>query len=293
MVSLKKKGDVVLFYWASKGRGATGKIDSDGTFRTQKVFGDNSFGLWTHVVSSQQGRVLFYNRENRGGATGRVDADGGFATLKVFPHGSFGQWTDITCNQGVFLFYNDDTFAAATGAIRDDGEFVTLRTFSFGGSFRRKWNWIVPAGFVFDIPNEITLRKLVFLNRQDRSGAVAVVDSDGTFHATKFYPPASFGIFTHVTGGWESGELLYYNEQTCAGATARTATTGGEIETLKVFGDNSFGKWTNITATADKMLFYSRSKLGGATGEIEGDGTVRTLKVIPDGSFGKWSHIVR
>ena len=126
----------VLFYNATDGTGATGRVDINGNFVTLQSLADFSIG-WTHIAGTDQnpGILLFYNANDGTGATGRVDIDGNFVTVQSFSGFSLG-WTHIVATQisSTFdyglLFYNANDGTGATGRVDINGDFVTLQTLS-------------------------------------------------------------------------------------------------------------------------------------------------------------------
>jgi hypothetical protein len=86
----------MLFYNSQTRAGATGRFDNNGTFRTLKVFPNNSFGAWTHIAldhKSPNGYVLFYNATNGSGHRAIVEPDGSFSNQQALP--GFGLWTHV------------------------------------------------------------------------------------------------------------------------------------------------------------------------------------------------------
>ena len=84
-------GDVLLFYDANSGRGATGRVNDDGSFTTLHNYDRLvSCGTsWTHVVGDAAGFVLLYNVNS--GLTGALYVDSDLLDGDCF--GTVGTWT--------------------------------------------------------------------------------------------------------------------------------------------------------------------------------------------------------
>jgi hypothetical protein len=82
----------LLFYKSSDRSGVLARL-SNGALSTEKQFGPNAFGSWTHIAGYEDG-FLFYDASSGAGAVAEIRG-GSFITTMTYPAGAFGRWTHI------------------------------------------------------------------------------------------------------------------------------------------------------------------------------------------------------
>jgi hypothetical protein len=121
--------NMLLFYNANTGQGATGYISDDGNFHMLQSLIGFAKG-WTHITRLDPGRVLFYNANTAASVTGVVSSEGVYSDVKNIT-GSIGPgWTHIVrspTSNGLLFFYSFYTGLGASGKVLPDGSFVTVR----------------------------------------------------------------------------------------------------------------------------------------------------------------------
>ncbi len=229
--------EFILFYDSTTGDGASGKLDSEGSFATLKSL--SGFKLnWSHIVRVGDCLFLLYNSVTGGGAIGRLDGDGSFKTLRDYSDGSFSVgWTDIvSTSDDAILFYNNKTGHVETGLVDDSGFIQTTSRAILARDFTN----IAAAGHSL----------LFFYNTTDGSAQLIRLRRGENFEILKSWPGRVFSPnWTHVIAG-SNGLLLFYNEKTGWGSTGGFIVgikeRDSEFMGLKDYGPNFSDGWTKI-----------------------------------------------
>jgi hypothetical protein len=219
-------------------------------------------------------------------------SEGDFQTTDTFPAGSFAlSWTDIRDTGEYLLFYRASTGEGAivTGFFSPAMPMQTVKSFP-ADSFSRGWTHIIRSSADASL--------MLFYNATTGEGAICErfdnrpPSSEPRFpfpndiRTLQFFQAGSFATgWSHVvpiTGG----EILFYNQQTGAGAIG-TLTRAG-FTTARTFSAGAFTTgWTHIVSAGDSILFYNDINRTGAIGFNP------TVRSFPAGSFSVgWTHVV-
>jgi hypothetical protein len=276
-------GDNILFYNATTGEGAVGKVALDG-FRTTKTFAPGDFAPhWTNVSRVDRlNSLLFYNSNTGDAALGKLD-QGTFATTKTYTSFSRG-WSQIAyvgVNNNGALFYRASD---GSGALGFD---PTLKTYA-KGAFAPDWTHIVWND-----------QGTLFYDTHSGSGAITIPVATGPgpfavpndIKTTRTFRPGEFTAdWTHVAAT-RSG-VLFYNYTN--GSAAIGNLSSSNFVTKKSFAPGEFAAgWTHIVnGGGDLLLFYNSRTGEGAIGEMTG-GAFRTTKTYSKDGFARgFTHVV-
>jgi len=123
-------GDFLFFYrgtglgtYFGDGRAAIGYITADGQWVQTASFVPGSFGLWTHIVATDN-NLFFYNNLNGAAAVGYISYNGLFIQTQNFPAGSLPSFSHIVSDGRSLLFYQKQTGAGWVGVIDAPGQLV-------------------------------------------------------------------------------------------------------------------------------------------------------------------------
>jgi hypothetical protein len=86
-------------------------------------------------------------------------------------------------------------------------------------------------------------------------------------------------------------ELLFYNERSRAGATARIEDDG-VVHHLHQIPADDLELWTHLVSDGRFILFYNADMRTGATARIDDDGVLRDQQDQTQVAFGLWTHFV-
>lgn len=300
-------GQNFLFYNATTGAGAVGRLEGD-NFITTESYPEHSFSDWTHVSSlnGYAGNVLFYNANNGKGAIGLLD-QGKFRTVSLLDDFQTG-WTHIVSVPhhipnslgdfgSVVLFYNALTGA---GALKFS---PTIRTYT-NGAFAIGWTHITPdsSGMLFynAISGEGAIAIPIFVSKSStdsNSGSTwnfLLVDDIST---VKYYKSGEFSQnWTHIEPA-DFG-IIFYNAADGSGATGKLIPRTGRpdeargFETDEKYPSGYFGKqWSHCVTFGNSIFFYNKN-----TGEaviMKKNDKIDVVRRYPENSFAQeWTHIV-
>ena len=228
--------EFILFYNNTNGEGASGKLDSTGSFVTLRSL--SGFRLnWSHIIRVGDCVFLFYDSVTGAGAIGRLEVDGSFKTLRSYPDGSFSLgWTHIVAtSDDTILFYNNKDGYVETGFVDDTGFSQSTPRASFTSGFTN----IAAAG-----------HSLLFFYGVDGLAELVRLRRGENFKILKSWLPRVFNPrWTHVIGG-SNGLLLFYQSSSGEGVTggfiAGFKDGEAEFRNLKNYGMNFSDGWTHI-----------------------------------------------
>jgi hypothetical protein len=235
--------------------------------------------------------VLFYNQDTGETAVGSL-SEGDFRTTDAFPAGFFAPgWTHIRDTGEYVLFYRASTGEGAivTGFDSPAGPIQTAKSFPVD-SFARGWTHIIQS------PADALL--MLFYNAATGGGAIAEQfdnrppSPEPHFAAPNDIRTLQFFQADSFASGWShivpiaDGEILFYDQQTGAGAVGTLTRAGFTTERTFPAGDFTTG-WTHIVWAGDSILFYNAANGAGAIGFNP------TVRSFPAGSFlVGWTHVV-
>ena len=85
--------------------------------------------------------------------------------------------------------------------------------------------------------------------------------------------------------------ILFYNDRTRAGATARIDEAGVLRELHEVPADD-LELWTHLASDGRFILFYNADRRTGATARIDDAGVLRDQQDLTQVALGPWTRIV-
>lgn len=203
------------------------------------------------LASGFEDKLLFYDQQTGEGGVGYLANGGYYQHVSYFGPGAFSlNWTHVT-DEG--FFYRDQTGDGAKVRVGWDGSVPTL------------WS----RGY-FSPWTSITYHEGHLLFYQKANGmAVIGKATDSGFEQIAYYPPGSFGRWSHIISTRHG--LFFYDDETGAGAVGRFVTTNvappggfGQLKvtgftTLTDYGANYFSPgWTSIVDTERGLLFYNK-----------------------------------
>ena len=86
-------------------------------------------------------------------------------------------------------------------------------------------------------------------------------------------------------------EILFYNNRSRAGATARIDDDGLLHHQHEIPADD-LDIWTHLVSDGRFILFYNADRHTGATARIDEGGVLRDLQDQTQVAFGLWTHFV-
>jgi len=127
-----------LFFYATNGVAAVGHITPDLKFVQTQTFAAGSFGVWTHVVPTDE-HIFFYNANNGAGAVGFL-GPGGWQQTDSIPVGSFAlNWSYIQTTGKHILFYNQQTGLSASSYIDGKGKYSYVGSLNLPAGATHLW----------------------------------------------------------------------------------------------------------------------------------------------------------
>jgi len=86
-------------------------------------------------------------------------------------------------------------------------------------------------------------------------------------------------------------EILFYNNRSRAGATARIGDDG-VVRHLHQIPADDLELWTHLVSDGRFILFYNDRTRDAATARIDDGGVLRDRQAMTQVAFGNWTHTV-
>lgn len=211
-------------------------------FVTVSTYASGSLGKWTHLAASGS-YLFFYNAHNRSGRISKlvnepltavkdlaVGAKVSLTPLHDLNKGAVGSWTHIVGAAPYLLFYDERSGSRQVARVSDAGLTVISK---LADSHFGRWTHLITG-----------------VNLIKTTQKESIVPANGLFELP--------GV-TEVSP--DGASVLFYDALSGAGVLGQLRDDS--FKTVKTYGANDFGRWTNISATAvsaDPLAQYTLSR---------------------------------